>query len=223
MATNKDVITRIKDLVGDTITDIEGYEDLIASGFNYVADLIPVNSEMWQDANASSSSTSTTFDSISTRKLLSVLSKDANGVFRVCKEVPFEFYTRGEDSSSIYYNAGSYKSPIFSFNQDGVIQIKPTPVSVDIRYFTYLTNETVTTLSEFSGIDFPQEAVYLAILRSCSNLLQARVSQAVQEEEDNELLAILTGQISTIDKMAQEEMQRLGLPFQQVGDGNDIK
>ena len=45
MAAINNIITRIKDLVGDEVTSIEGYKDLINSGFNYVADLIPSESE----------------------------------------------------------------------------------------------------------------------------------------------------------------------------------
>ena len=65
--------------------------------------------------------------------------------------------------------------------------------------------------------------LFLGILKASSYLLQAKVSDAVQEEEDNELLGLLQGQIVTVDKMIQGELQRLGLPFQLVGDGNDIK
>ena len=54
-------------------------------------------------------------------------------------------------------------------------------------------------------------------------MLQAKISDSVQEEEDTELLSLLQGQVSTIDKMVMEELQRLGLPFQAVGDGNDIE
>ena len=65
--------------------------------------------------------------------------------------------------------------------------------------------------------------MFLGILKASSYLLQAKISDSVQEEEDTELLSLLQGQVSTIDKMVMEELQRLGLPFQAVGDGNDIE
>ena len=53
MAAHNTTLTRIKDLVGDDVTDIIGYKDLINSGFNYVVDLIPNNSELWRSSNLS--------------------------------------------------------------------------------------------------------------------------------------------------------------------------
>ena len=168
------------------------------------------------------------FADASDYKIIQVTSTDANVIKRICKEVPIEYMRRGEDTSSIYYNAGNYKNPIYSFDPIGDIIIKPEPTSFEIFYYTYITDAIVdtidiTTTKTYDVFGFPHQAVFLAILRACSNLLQAKVSQAVQEEEDNELLALLNGQIATVDKLGQEESQRLGLPFQLVGAGDDIE
>ena len=223
MATaNSTTIERIQDFVGDEVTDIEGYKDLIVAGFNYVADLIPNTSELWMGTNFRETS-SVSFADASDYKIIQVTSTDANSIKRICKEVPIEYMRRGEDTSSIYYNAGNYKNPIYSFDPEGTIIIKPEPSSFEIFYYTYITDTDITSLKDYSSVGFPHQAVFLAILKACSNLLQAKISQAVQEEEDNELLALLNGQMATVDKLTQEELQRLGLPFQLVGDGDDIK
>ena len=221
MASHNTIITRIKDLVGDEITSIEGYLDLINSGFNYAADLIPSDSELWRTANVSST-TDLTIDA-SDAKVILVTRKDSDNVYRVAKEVPLDYLKRGEDNTSIYYNEGDYRNPIYSYDADGDMVIKPTTSSFKIYRYTYLTDTNITGLYDGSTFGFPEQALFLGILKACSYLLQAKVSDAVQEEEDNELLALLQGQIATIDKMTQEELQRLGLPFQLVGDGNDIE
>jgi len=196
---------------------------LIVAGFNYVADLIPSTSELWMNINTNKETSNLAFADASDYKVIQVTSTDANSIKRICKEVPIEYMRRGEDTSSIYYNADNYKNPIYSFDPEGNMIIKPEPSSFEIFYYTYVLDTDLTSLKSYTSIGFPHQAVFLAILRACSNLLQAKVSAAVQEEEDSELLSILNGQIATVDKLTQEELQRLGLPFQFVGDRNDVK
>tara|TARA_R110002020_G_scaffold300511_1_gene516113 strand:+ start:76 stop:747 length:672 start_codon:yes stop_codon:yes gene_type:complete len=223
MAAINSIITRIKDLVGDEVTSIEGYKDLINSGFNHAADLIPSDSELWRSAFIESSTDKSTLDA-SDAKVILVTRQDNSGVDRVAKEVTLDYLKRGQsDSTSIYYNAGNYRNPIYSFEPNGDMVIKPDGGTIAIYRYTYLTSTDVTDLTHGETFDFPEQALFLGILKACSYLLQAKISEAVQEEEDNELFALTQGQIATIDKITQEELQRLGLPFQLVGDGNDIK
>lgn len=220
MASN--IITRIKDLVGDEVTSIEGYKDLINSGFNHAADLIPSDSELWRSALIQASTVETT--DVANSKIILVTREDSGGTDRVAKEVSLDMLKRGEgDATSIYYNAGNYKNPIYSFEPNGRMVVRPSGGNIAIYRYVYLTDTDITEKTSGNDFDFPQQALNLGILKACSYLLQAKVSEAVQEEEDNELFALTQGQIATIDKMIQEELQRLGLPFQLVGDGNDIK
>ena len=57
------ILSRIKDLVGDDVTDITGHKDLINSGFNFVADLIPNNSEIWRHSELNSENSGISDDS----------------------------------------------------------------------------------------------------------------------------------------------------------------
>ena len=72
--TRNTIITRIKDLVGDEVTDIEGYKDLINSGFNFIADLIPSDSEIWRNGELDSDS-SVSFEDIGNYKIIIVIQK----------------------------------------------------------------------------------------------------------------------------------------------------
>ena len=233
------ILTRIQDFVGDDVSSIIGYKDIINTGFNFVADLIPAESEIWKDAQISNVATYLTDlptviggveVSLSARtRVLLVTRTDSDGIGRVCKEVSFDMLQRGQDSTSIYFNGGNYKNPVYSYNINGEIVIQPTmtesPVGGNVSYFLYLTNEDLTDSGEVDGTNFrfPNEALYLGILRASYNLLQAKVSQAVHEDEDAELLSLVQAQMALVDKAFQEEIQRLGLPHQLIGDGNESK
>ena len=220
------VLARIQDLIGDDVTDISSYKDLIHSGFNHVADIIPITSELWLDIWLGEA-TSEDYGDSSDNKFIRVVVTNNNQT-REAEEVEWKFLKRGEDSSSIYYNAGNYKNPIYSFDPDGDLIIKPDPDSVEVYYFTYFNSVDASSIFNTAGdepykMGFPQQAVFAGILKASLNLLQAKVSLAVQEEEDLELLQLLNGQVASIDRLYKEELQRLNLPVHLVGDGNDIK
>lgn len=223
MTASKNVITRIQDLVGDDVTTVDGYKDLICSSFNAIADMIPNDSELWRHSELDESSS---LEDSSGFKVIIVTRYDStDSIERVAKEVPLDYLKRGEDPTSIYYNAGNYKNPIFSFTPDGTFVGKPTGGTFKIYYFEYLTGAgpDVTLVTDFADIRFPEEAAFLAILKSASNLIQPLISNAVQDEEDQELLALLTGQSNSIDRLITSETTRLNLPNKLVGDGDDAK
>lgn len=225
MAASKDVITRIQDLVGEDVTTVDGYKDLICSGFNYVADMIPNDSELWRHSELDDSSS---LEDSSEYKVIIVTRYDsADSVKRVAKEVPLDYLRRGEDQTSIYYNAGNYKNPIFSFTPDGTFVGRPTGGTFKIYRFKYLTGADedvdITTVKDFADIRFPEEASFMAILKSASNILHALISNAIQEEEDQELLSLLNSQLQSVSTAIQDEMNRLNIPNKLVGDGNDVK
>jgi len=227
MAANKTVLDRIKDFTGDDITDVASYEDLITSGFNYMIDALPVDSQFWQSNNATAVSPSTSLSDMDTKKIINVTATYSDAIERVAKEISLIDYRKGLDTTSIYYHGGSSKNPVYSISETGVILISPTADSVKIYYIGYLDSsdniKDADTDAEFHTFNFPKEAVFAAILRSSINLLNARVSIASQDEEDAELLSILTGQLSVVKQLFAEEMQRLNIPTTFVGDRNDVK
>ena len=223
------IFTRIQDLVGSDVSLITGYKDIINTGFNAVVDLIPVTSELWKESVISTqSSFLSQWPIVSDVRVIMVTRTDSDGIKRVCREVPFDILQRGEDSSSIYFNGGDFRNPIYSFDDTGRLVIQPTPDDTallsHVHFFPYLLTYDLTDSGELDGskFNFPKQALYLGILKASSHLLQARVSQAVQEEEDSELLSLLQTQSSSIDKAIQEESQRLGMPHHLIGDGNEI-
>ena len=226
--TKKTIGERIQDYVGDEVTLIEGYKDITIAAFNHVADIIPKDSEMWkQTGRVAMSVFLSTFPVVDKVRVLKVTRTDSAGIVRICEEIPYNSLQRGADTTSIYYNERNYRSPVYSFDEDGALVIKPTPLDTatlaHVFYYAYLTNTDVWDETDGSSFKFPQEALQLAILKASCNLLYAKVSEAVQEEEDMELLALLQGQITLIDKAINDEAQRVGLPHHLVGDGNDTE
>ena len=227
MAANNTVLERIKDFTGDDITDVASYEDLITSGFNYMIDALPVDSQFWQSENATVMSESASQAGMDTKKIINVTATYSDAIERVAKEISLIDYRKGLDTTSIYYHGGSAKNPVYSISETGIILIAPEASSVKIYHIEYLDSDddiiNADTDDEFTAFNFPREAVFAAILRSCINLLNARVSIASQDEEDAELLSILTGQLSVVKQLFAEEMQRLNIPTTFVGDRNDVK
>ena len=227
MAANKTVLERIKDFTGDDITDVASYEDLITSGFNYMIDALPVDSQFWQSNNATAMSTSSTLTSMDTRKVINVTATYSDSIERVAKEISLADYRKGLDTTSIYYHGASVKNPVYSISETGGMLIAPTADSVKIFYVEYLDSADnivdANLGTEFAAFNFPKEIVFAAILRSSINLLNARVSIASQDEEDTELLSILTGQLAVVKELFADEMQRLNIPTTFVGDRNDVK
>lgn len=238
MASINSIIDRIKDLIGDEVTNIVSYKDLINDAFNHVADLIPNDSQIWNSGinnDVLHYAFSNSFNALSNTdniKIIRIIRKDFNGNDRVVKEVPYEQYLKGQDETSIYYHAKDEFNPIYTISADGSFKVSPPNLSgaaVKAYYYKYLTDEDITTLTDIDTHvngdiwAFPRQALQLAILLSCSNLLQAKMSDAVQEEEDLELVQLLNAQIASIDKSTQKELQKLTIPHKMIGVDDDIK
>ena len=140
MAAHNSILVRIKDIIGDDVTDVIGYKDLINSAFNYIADMIPPVSELWRGYRTDSGNTTdVNLLDASSYKIISVTRTDASdGIDRLCSEVSLDNFRRGEDTSSIYYSQKNSRNPIYTFDEGGDIIIRPTGGSPKIFYFRYL-------------------------------------------------------------------------------------
>ena len=136
---------------------------------------------------------------------------------------------RGQDETSIYFNGGNYKNPIYSFDATGALVVQPVPLDATalahVHFFKYLVDYDLTDSGEIDGsnFNFPEQALSLGILAASYSLLQAKVSQAVQDDEDGELLSLLQAQSASLERAIQGEAQRLVLPHQLIGDRNESK
>ena len=74
-----------------------------------------------------------------------------------------------------------------------------------IHYFAYLTADQ-TSNSTIAG--FPNEVEQAVVLKASINILQAYISDFVQDEEDAELTTMIGAQIQSLQAQFQQEMGR---------------
>ncbi len=233
------VASTIQDFIGDDMNEslLNGYEDFIAAGFNYVADSIPAQSELWHSSvltTATITSATTEINTAAkTTKVIKVTRKHSGDVERVAQEISYEDYLKGTDTTSIFYHGKAIRSPVWSISPNGNLVISPTP-SIGNKAYSYtfeyvdraISGDKATEImagGEGEGGGFPTQAFNAACLKSSMNILHARISDAVQDDEDPELLQLLQAQMASLDQRFQDEMQRLLVPYKVVGVKDDIK
>jgi hypothetical protein len=239
MAINETIANTIQDLIGSDMDEtlVTTYEDLIASGFNFIADTISSKSELWDNSLLSSaditSSTYTINDNSKSTKVISVTRTESGDIERIASEVSYNDYLRGTGTTSIFYHGKSTRSPIWSMKPTGDLIISPTPVAASpakVYYFEYIDN-AISTLSATAlhqsaagaGQGFPRQAFQAGCIKAALNLINALISNAVQDDEDAELLQLLQAQSAYLQTQLQTEMQRLGIPYKIVGVEDDVK
>ena len=142
---NSTIAGRIKNLTGSdmTTTLVSSWNDLVNAGFNAIADLIPVTSELWSTAKLSK--TTTPDAPLDNKKVIMVLRKDdsSGDSERRCREISYDEYLKGQSPSSIFYLAKGRHLPAYSMGPGGKIQFAP-PIDSDtvkIYYFQYITGD----------------------------------------------------------------------------------
>ena len=57
----------------------------------------------------------------------------------------------------------------------------------------------------------PNNAIHGIVLKSCINILQAYISNFIQDEEDQEMLQMIQAQLQGFQSAYQQEMSRFGV------------
>ena len=210
---------RITDLICSDYTTIDTYSgDLINAAINEVADMIS-NEMLLKHSKTPGILQSNSEWLVEDRKILNVtrIDSDTSGIERKCKEVNRGEFALAADSGSIY-KATAY-SPIYhqDTSNDGAATLKilPEPGSTQkgkIWYFSYIADsydaEDITGALLNSSLYLPSNCIHAVALKSCINILQAFISEQVQEEEDQEMLGMVTTQLQGLEKSFAQEMQR---------------
>lgn len=142
--------------------------------------------------------------------------------------IPYQEFVSGLNTNSLYYHGKSYNNPVFTITRDGYLNVSPNvtvvydadnvasyPDSIIISYFRYFIENVsdypnVSTLTMVqNGSGYPQEAVYAGCIKAAMSLLQARLSDATQDEEDMELQGLLNTQYETLKREFSGEMMKL--------------
>ena len=140
---------------------------------------------------------------------------------------------RGQDTTSIFYHGRSTTLPVWTHRPDGELVISPvlgTGDAASIYYFQYITTDISgmgsagvfgAAAGSGGGRGFPERAFFAACIKSSINLMQAKISDAAQDDEDMELLQILQAQAASLEKLLQAELTILQIPYRVIGVPDD--
>ena len=216
---NNSIAIRIQDLIGTDMDAslVTSYVDLVNAGFNAIADLIPVTSELWSTSTLPTPLAGEA--DMTGKKVIMVTRTESGDIERICREMSYRDYLRGQAAGSIFYIVDGSRIPAFTIEPSGTLKIAPAlgNNAMEVYYFQYITSDITEKLELQTDTGYPQEAEFAGCIASALNLLQARVSFSVQDDEDMELVQLLQAQSASLQAQLQGEAQRLGLPYKIIG------
>tara|TARA_R100001530_G_scaffold36427_1_gene28322 strand:+ start:457 stop:1125 length:669 start_codon:yes stop_codon:yes gene_type:complete len=205
---------RITELIGSDYSTIAANSnaDLFNAAVSEIADLAPPELLLKYAVNPADLDENTpTWTSVGGKKVLLVTRLDASSprLAQECKPVSIQDFEKAKDANSIYL-ATKY-NPVYAYITDAgatALTILPEPIvheDVKVYYFAYPTTD-ITGNSNLDGL--PNEVEQAVILKACINILQAYISDFVQEEEDSEMQGMIAGQIQSLTGQYQSELAR---------------
>ena len=220
---------RIQDLVGFNYSSnsINSEDEALETACAEVIDLAPVSLLLKYAVAPADLYTDNTTYAVEGKKILRVIRFDAGVVGRICEKVDIDEYKQITiDSNSLYYP--TKHSPVYTEDPESgttLLNVFPTPTaagtdlpqSAKVYYITYPTGASTESLSAIDGL--PNELEHAIALKASLYILQTMISDAIQDDEDDEMLNMLNNQMQSIQAMYQAEMQRItGDKGDQIGD-----
>lgn len=208
--------TRIKDLIGDYTTRLDSNHrsDLLNTSIAMVADSVKPELLLKYAKAPQSITDSSGWNSIEGKKVLLVTRLDASGgVDRECQIVSISEFSQAADTDSMY-EATAF-SPIACYTTSGavaVLKVLPVPTgteSVNVYYFEYPTSDlTASNDATLNAAGIPDQLFHVIALKTSIVMLQAYMSNAVQDEEDQEIVSIVQAQIASLIQQYELEIAR---------------
>ena len=205
---------RITDLIGSDYTTIasNSVSDLFNAAVSETADSLPPELLLKYAVNPQDlDENTTTWTGVEGKKVLLVTRLDDSSprLAQECIPVSIQDFEKAKDANSIYL--ATKRTPVYAYITDAgttALTILPEPIvheDVKVYYFTYPT----TDITGLAGIDgFPAQVTQAVVLKACINILQAYISDFVQDEEDQEMQSMINAQISTLTGLHKNEMHR---------------
>ena len=220
---------RITDLIGSDYATVPNlsYKDLINSAYNEIIDLI-YPEILVKYSRTPGILTENSEWLVEDRKILLVTRVDAetSGIERQCTLIDRKQFEQAKDSNSIYFATAF--SPVFTYDSGNAgastLTVLPVPTAnqkARIFYFNYandstdLTGATATTLN--TSYYLPGTLLNAIALKSSINILNAYISNFVQDDEDNELQQMVEKQIVLLQNSYASEMSRFSDMQKQKG------
>ena len=222
MADGGTITQRITDLIGSEHATNAAYSgDLINAAINEIVDMLP-NDLLLKYSRTPGQLESNSEWLVEGRKILGVtrIDADSSGIERPCIEVYRKEFSQAQDSGSIYY--ATAHSPVYHLDTANAgaatLKIMPeptTPQKGKIWYFSYIADGTDTTGVTASTLNtsyyLPGTLIHAIALKSCVNILNAYLSNQIQDEEDMEIVQLLNTQKATLEKDFMSEIQRFAI------------
>ena len=86
--------------------------------------------------------------------------------------------------------------------------IFPTPDANEYARVYYFAYPSTSIIGDAVVAGLPNELEQAVVIKASINILQAYVSDFVQDEEDSEMLSMLQAQMAGLEKNFQQEMSR---------------
>ena len=167
-----------------------------------------------------------------TKRILKVLRNDGSQ-WRECSEVDYASFSQAANANSLY--EATDNAPVFNIDSNlgyPILKIKPAisgsvdgadsgkaiyvpypnftsdvPSDVPGDYIDPYSETDVYYLLE--GLGFSRDAANVMALKAAIYITQNLISDAVQDDEDNELLAMLNAQQASLNAQYEMDMKRL--------------
>ena len=221
--------TKLTDLIGGYAAKINSAHitDLINAAIAEVTDSVPPELLLkYAVAPITLNNGTRTWTGVEGNKVLLVTRKDTGSVDRTCELVGIPAFSQAQDTDSIY-NATSH-TPVFCLTTAGgatVLDVKPITTDTEtasIYYFNYPTAALVdSTHTALGNLGIPAQLLHAIALRTATTMLQAYLSDAIQDDEDQEIVAMLQAQIGSLASQYGAEMLRFTQGTFTQGEGDD--
>ena len=205
---------------GNTVL-VEGkrYDELdLIPGLSLSADMHATNKGKWLfhcHVNDHLQAGMTSLYEVSNRT--AITSTSSSGIERECRGLDRIEFSAARDTGSIHY--ATAHSPVYrldSMNAATTLVIFPNCNSSgqegNIFYFPYVADSydplAITGATLNTSLFLPETLIHAVALKSSINILKAYISNQVQDEEDIELMQMITSQMQILEKDFQTEMQR---------------
>ena len=219
MADGGTIAQRITDLIGSEYSTNAAYAgDFINAAINEIADVLPPPL-LLKYSPVPLPVTSSSGVSMEGKKVLEVsrVDADSSGIERICQQVDRRSFSQGKDSTSIHY--ATVFNPIFHIDTNtGTADLLIYPdcnssgQAGKIWVFTYVANGADTTgvTGALLNSDYvlPSELIHAVSLKSSVNLLSSYISNSIQDDEDTEIVQMLTAQVASLQGQYEQEMTR---------------
>ena len=208
---------RLNELISSDYSTIavQSHKDFFNAAIAEVADMLPNELLLKYAVDPINLNDGTpAWTSVEGKKVLLVVREESgSGPGRECTPVSIQDFETAKDSTSIY-EATKY-SPVFAYTTDAgatSLSIYPTPTAtetVKVYYFAYpaLSDLGVSTID-----GFPDEVLSAVCFKAAANMLSTYISDFVQDEEDQEMLNMLSAQLQTLLSQFSSEMARFTEP-----------